>query len=139
MTAAVFNLQVGFTDAGVCLTCGVPIALPVTIKEEALRRRGPTGRSFYCCNGHSQFYVGETAEQKLQRELDAAKKAHAVELEWQRSRREAAERSAAAFKGKVTALKNRVGNGVCPCCKRTFKQLAAHMACKHPEFKSEEA
>lgn len=22
----------------------------------------------------------------------------------------------------------------CPCCKRTFKQLAAHMKNKHPEF-----
>ena len=23
--------------------------------------------------------------------------------------------------------------GACPCCKRTFQQLARHMAAKHPE------
>jgi hypothetical protein len=27
-----------------------------------------------------------------------------------------------------------VAAGVCPCCKRTVKQLAAHMKEKHPEF-----
>lgn len=31
-------------------------------------------------------------------------------------------------------LKRRVKAGVCPCCKRTFKQLVAHMKHKHPDF-----
>lgn len=28
----------------------------------------------------------------------------------------------------------RAKNGTCPCCTRTFKQLAAHMKNKHPEY-----
>jgi hypothetical protein len=27
-----------------------------------------------------------------------------------------------------------VANGVCVCCNRSFKNLAAHMQTKHPEF-----
>lgn len=26
------------------------------------------------------------------------------------------------------------GAGMCPCCRRTFKQLAEHMKSKHPDF-----
>lgn len=32
---------------------------------------------------------------------------------------------------------HRVGAGVCPCCKRTFQQLARHMKCKHPKYRTE--
>ena len=32
------------------------------------------------------------------------------------------------------ANKNRVAASVCPCCKKTFKQLAAHMKNKHPNY-----
>ena len=39
-------------------------------------------------------------------------------------------------KAAKTRLKNRVASGVCPCCNRTFKQLAAHMSRQHPEFKT---
>lgn len=31
-------------------------------------------------------------------------------------------------------LKLRVKHGVCPCCQRTFKQLATHMKAKHPDY-----
>ena len=64
-----------------------------------------------------------------------------VKLEWevrnanmQREARKAAESSLIATKGVVTRMKRRVGAGMCPCCKRTFHQLAAHMKMKHPEF-----
>ena len=32
----------------------------------------------------------------------------------------------------LTRVKNRVSRGVCPNCNRTFKDLARHMASKHP-------
>lgn len=34
-------------------------------------------------------------------------------------------------------VQRRTAHGVCPCCHRTVKQLAQHMACKHPEFVAE--
>jgi len=43
-----------------------------------------------------------------------------------------------AEKAAKTRIKNRIGNGVCPCCNRTFKDLASHMKCKHPEYASDD-
>jgi hypothetical protein len=34
-------------------------------------------------------------------------------------------------------LKQRVAAGVCPCCNRTFTNLAEHMAGQHAEFQLE--
>ncbi|WP_159103999.1 hypothetical protein [Rhodopseudomonas sp. B29] len=56
-----------------------------------------------------------------------------------RDQREAAERRAAAARGQVTKIKNRVGHGVCPCCNRTFANLARHMAGEHPGYTAEAA
>ena len=41
---------------------------------------------------------------------------------------------ARAQKAAKTKLIKRIKNGICPCCNRTFKQLAAHMKNKHPEY-----
>jgi hypothetical protein len=57
-----------------------------------------------------------------------------AEREW----RKQAQNQARAFKGRVTRLKNRAAAGVCPCCNRTFAQLARHMATKHKGFTAEE-
>lgn len=96
---------------------------------------------FYCPNGHGQWYVsGETEAEKLRRERDRAVQQLA---EWQdyereaRERAERAERRVAAAKGQVTKLKKRASHGVCPCCSRTFADLARHMAGKHPGFVAE--
>lgn len=114
-----------------CCTCGLYFSVP-SVWESNRREKHDT---FYCPNGHQLSFRGESRAEKAERELEAAKKRHAVDLEWQRSRRETAERSAAAHNGKLTELKNRIHNGVCPCCKRSFSNVARHMATKHPDFK----
>jgi hypothetical protein len=46
-----------------------------------------------------------------------------------------------AQRGQTTKARNqleRVGNGVCPCCTRSFTNLRRHMATKHPGFKKVE-
>jgi hypothetical protein len=35
----------------------------------------------------------------------------------------------------MTRIKKRVAAGVCPCCNRSFKDLARHMAGQHPDYK----
>lgn len=37
-------------------------------------------------------------------------------------------------KGVVTRTRNRIANGVCPCCDRSFTNLQRHMASKHPDY-----
>lgn len=99
-------------------------------------KRGAENQPFYCPYGHRQWFVrGETEEQKLRRERDRLKQQLAYKDDCIRH----AERSANAYKGEVTRLKNRSAAGVCPCCNRTFKHLAAHMKTKHPEFNKDDA
>lgn len=47
-------------------------------------------------------------------------------------------RQLSAARGQVTRIKNRVGNGVCPCCNRSFGNLHRHMQTKHPGWKKPE-
>lgn len=44
------------------------------------------------------------------------------------------ERAVKAAGTRASKLKLRAANGVCPCCNRTFKQLAAHMSSQHPKY-----
>lgn len=116
-----------------CYRCGVLFAMPKSLRDSALKhtQKAPGETiSFYCPNGHSQSYVGENEAQKLRRQLEAQRD----ETARQRSLRDQADASARAYKGAATRARNRSKNGVCPCCGRTFQQLARHMKSQHPEF-----
>ena len=118
-----------------CCRCESDMWVPPDL--EAAARRSPD-ISFYCPYGHRQHYAeGESQAQKLRRERDRLQQRLAQkddEITWQREARERAERSASAMKGQVTKLKKRASAGVCPCCNRSFENLARHMASKHPDF-----
>lgn len=116
-----------------CCSCGVAFGLTATLERE--RRRDHA--SFYCPNGHSQGYMAKSDVQLANEERDAAKKNEAFWRE--RAKAEETARNAAVKLAEEHAetaqrLAHRAGNGVCPCCKRTFKALARHMATKHPEM-----
>jgi len=119
--------QLGYTfEAHQCGTCGVVWAIDL----EYLNARREDHEGWVCPNGHSFVYNGPSETEKLKRQL---------ERERTRSGRIAAERdqieaSRRATKGVVTKMKKRAAAGVCPCCNRTFKQLADHMATQHPEY-----
>lgn len=95
-------------------------------------------QTFYCTFGHPQVFAeGETEADKLRRERNRLKQNEA----WYESRlkelREEAEHQrnrANGYKGHATRIMKRAKAGVCPCCNRTFKQLAQHMATQHPQF-----
>lgn len=126
-------------NAGECYRCKAPIYLPMELYKSA---RHTPAISFYCPYGHQlHFAEGETEEQKLRRERDRLQQRIAQkddEIADERNRRHLAERSTTAYKGQITKIKNRVGRGVCPCCKRTFAQLTRHMASKHPGYATDD-
>jgi hypothetical protein len=113
-----------------CAVCGIDFAIPDWLKQ----KRHEDGREFYCPQGHSLTFTKPEID-KL-REKVGRLEAQAIHLEDQRR---AAERSASAYKGQVTALRQRVANGVCPCCHRSFTNVARHMANKHPGYADDEA
>lgn len=108
-----------------CYLCGVIFAMP----EELKQRRREDGRSFWCPCGHEQHFT-ETEAQRLRKQLKRAQSAATAA----RDQADAAERSNRALRGVVTRERKRVGRGLCPCCNRTFQDLARHMAGQHPDF-----
>ncbi len=109
-----------------CCTCGIEFGIP----EPWNNKRREDHKEFYCPNGHVLTYRDGPLE-TLKKELADEKKRR----EWAEKNAEATRASNAALRGEMTKLKNRVGNGVCPCCKRSFTNLQRHMHSKHPEFK----
>ena len=99
-----------------CCNCGVAFALPSHLK----RTLEETHRLFYCPNGHSQLYSDETEAERLKRELQAKN----FELE-------ARTRALYTAQASEARLRKRIEGGVCPCCNRTFQNVARHMATKH--------
>ncbi len=93
---------------------------------------------FYCPNGHPQHYVtGQSETDKLRQERDRLTQKLAEkddEIKRQREMREHEERRVSAAKGQITRLKRRAKAGLCPCCNRTFSNMAAHMKTCHPNM-----
>lgn len=122
-----------------CITCGVIFTVPTVMRDQAYQEGG----YFHCPNGHAQGWSKEKSEhEQLRRERDRLQQRLAEkddEIKFQREQREATERRLSASKGQVTKFKNRVGHGVCPCCNRSFENLARHMGTKHPTFAAEAA
>jgi hypothetical protein len=121
-----------------CANCGMPLALPSDFERE--RRRDH--KSFYCPRGHSQYFPGESDLEKAERERKAAER----QRDYARAARTAAEDQARtaeyrrrAEKAAKTRLQNRIAAGVCPCCKRNFANVKAHIQGQHPTFAAEHA
>jgi hypothetical protein len=108
-----------------CFSCGVTYAIPESFDRSARKYHGdrPNGWKIVCPFGHTWFYVGETKEEKLKRQIQATKDLLAQE-----------ERAHQATVADAKRQKKRASAGVCPCCNRTFQQLARHMASKHPDY-----
>jgi len=125
-----------------CCSCHMHFGVPPEFKQEKLDKRNiQDQRTFYCPQGHAQWYAGETAEDKLRRENERLTQNRAFledQIRAEREKKDAARRQTRAFKGVITRTKNRVGAGVCPCCNRSFTSLARHMAAKHPKYRKEE-
>lgn len=118
-----------------CYTCGVPIYGPDPIRRNCLENKT---KEFFCVNGHSQHFLTFTELEKAQRELEAEKRRHEMTMAALRSTKQTLDttsRSRDALKGYIKSVKERIANGVCPCCKRSFTNLRRHMMSKHPDYK----
>lgn len=136
-TPAVYRTDVTYALRPInCYLCGVLFGMESGYDE----RRINDHRNFYCPNGHSQAYIGKS---KVEQERDAARELAEREskrrvwaekdAQYERDQAERARRSAAAYKGWATRIRNRISNGVCPCCNRSFTNVRRHMSTQHPD------
>ena len=116
-----------------CCSCQCFYAIPKQLDEKA---RSNSEIEFYCPHGHPQVYrKSETTRLK--------EKIEKLEFEVQRKQDYIQEKnrqieqlgySLRAQKAAKTKIINRVKNGVCPCCNRTFLNLQNHFKTMHPEL-----
>jgi DNA-binding transcriptional regulator YiaG len=109
-----------------CGECAMTFAAPTWFVE----KRKEDHARWYCPMGHCRVYNGETAAQKLRRQVEQKDReliAKNVELCDTRTRLSSVSKA-------HTKIRKRIANGVCPCCNRTFQNLMQHMKTQHPDF-----
>lgn len=116
-----------------CPVCGIHYAVDKVVMDY---KHGCSStdkdRGWYCPNGHPLVF----------RESDADKYRHEAERLRQRLAQKddeiaARDRQLIAAKGQITKARKRASAGTCPCCKRTFSNMARHMKSEHPDFASQ--
>lgn len=118
-----------------CCNCGVAFGL----SRATYDRRLADHKNFYCPAGHQQHYVGKTEAQQQRERADAAERRARFAREdatfW-RERAGDSARSAAAYKGHATRIRNLIAQGICPVpgCRRNFANVRAHIASQHPDW-----
>jgi hypothetical protein len=115
--------------------------------DSIIKTRKQDGLAFYCPLGHANVYK-DNENSRLKEERDELKRqAESIRkrLMWAEQRessalaeRDSIKKAHAATKGQLTKTRNRIAHGVCPCCNRTFANIARHMTSKHPEYKKAE-
>lgn len=117
-----------------CPMCGVHYAIPSTMYDwNKGVRKDAKDRGWSCPNGH-RLVVRDSDAEEQRRRADRAEQENARlqdEINAEKHRTVAA-------KAALTKHKKRSAAGTCPCCKRTFQNMAAHMQNKHPDFVAEQ-
>lgn len=109
-----------------CGECGIEWGVP----DWWIAERRRTHEGFYCPNGHCRAYKAKSVEEQQRARAEEAER----RLNMERNRRLAAEAEQERVAKKLRRTEKRIEGGACPCCKRSFAQLAAHMKTKHPEY-----
>jgi hypothetical protein len=109
--------------------CGIGFGIPQSLHHEAVTLARV---SIHCPLGHSCTWKEQVKDEvdRLTQRLVTEQR----EAKFWREREQAAQRRISAAKGQATKLKKRIAAGVCPCCSRSFVDLARHMNGQHPDY-----
>ena len=128
--SAIHAISVQLTEIN-CGVCGGVYAVNAMFHKHKQDKGGYWTCPYCKCDWG--FDKSETELARTQRELEEERKRRNDALARANEAAAARDKAERALKRHKTRAKN----GVCPCCKRTFKQLARHMKSKHPEFAAE--
>lgn len=113
-----------------CVNCGMQFA----VAYHWLSEKRNNHKSFYCPNGHVLSYPSESGEEKARRLQAKAELEAQAKINSEKHLRLVAELERdKAIKAK-RKIEKRISKGVCPCCNRTFEDLARHMGSKHKDY-----
>ena len=109
-----------------CGTCGVLYVVPQCVNDTHIEQGGFS----YCSNGHQWGWrEGRHEREAIRRERDRLKQENARLIDVA----EEAKMVAQKVEAELGRVQRRHNNGVCPCCHRSFANVARHMKSKHPE------
>ncbi len=115
--------------------CGIALAIPEDLYRWAQAEKH---RAVHCPLGHEFVFTENATDRANRRAKEAEATAARLRsgIQAARDQARAAERSAIAYKGHLTRLRNRVANGVCPVagCKRSFTNVRAHIEGQHQDW-----
>lgn len=110
-----------------CGQCGIEFDVPDHFARECHEKGN--AKTWYCPNGHQRVFRDSDSDkfrrerdQAVQRLAQAEADARAARQGWEKAERE------------LTRQHRRAAAGTCPCCQRTFTNMARHMKTKHPAF-----
>lgn len=109
----------------VCYKCGIPFGVPGHWRTKRLSDKA----DFYCPNGHEQCYCKST-EDILREQLSATRQ----QVDRERLRVKEVQQQRDSVRKSHQRMRERVRNGVCPCCDQVFTNLLEHMRTEHPEY-----
>ena len=125
MTVITTNTDITALD----LNCGHRIYLA----DSLMKLRERDHKTFYCtvC-GTTLHWPNKSDMELLRSQLSRTEDM----LDTARADRDLKEHQRRGEKAAKTRIKNRIANGVCPCCRRSFQNLHRHMLNKHPDYAS---
>ena len=109
-----------------CGECGGTYAISERYRQHKFENSG-TWHCPYCKT--SWGFTGSEIDNLKEKLRNEAKR-----REWVEKDLANAENRVRAQKAAKTRLKNRIADGVCPCCNRTFQNLSRHMTSQHPDY-----
>ena len=126
-----FDVQLTAINCGVC---GGTYAINERFREQCWTE-GKSWTCPYCKCGWGYSNDNENARLKKKvEELQANQARTLSRLNEEVSRSNHLAIQLKGTKTRLTNVKKRVANGVCPCCNRTFVNLQRHMHTKHPDY-----
>lgn len=108
--------------------CGTPFMAPERLVDSARNH----GHTLYCPHGHTITWK-ETELDRVRRDRDRLKQDAARLVD----ERLAADARTARAERETKRMKKRAAAGTCPCCQRSFSNMATHMKRQHPEYVKE--
>lgn len=121
MSTITFNVDYVLVDCGKD-GCSQSFAMSRRFYDETKR----TGHTWYCPSGHPRAWRGKSTEQKL-REAEAQATHLTDQLQ-------ASAHEAERLRQALLRDRHRFSNGVCPCCNRSFENVARHIRGQHPDY-----
>lgn len=106
-----------------CCVCRMPFGMSRSFYDAKKKDHD----TFFCPSGHKQHFTGKSEEDELREQLE--RREQMLDAANQRAGRLERQRDDVIRAHK--RMRDRVKNGVCPCCNRTFQNLLRHMQTEH--------